>query len=154
MVRLSGSISTYLQAAWTLDAPVAVANIRWNEDWFNTKYLMAPQITVSDMDNPHFEGFNTAGSLDINYRPLYNINVWVPVKRGNIGTQESQNAQDMRLEVARICREFQALSPAGGSLSPFNVIRPDGAGRPLHELDSTPRLLRYEITLITTRWNE
>lgn len=152
MARLSGSLLTYLQSAWALGT-VALANIRWSEDWFNPKYLMGPQITITDVYAGRLQSYSTAGSYDFHYNPSYAVNVWVPVKTGNVGTQEAQNAQDMRLEVARVFREGVGLG-YGGSLAPFGVVKPEDAGRPLHELDSTPRLLRYEITLRTTRWNE
>jgi len=55
----------------------------------------------------------------------------------------------MRREVAWCFRDGISNN-YGGSLNPFGVVLPLDMGRPLHELTTQPRILRYEITLVST----
>jgi len=93
------------------------------------------------------------GTLAIRHRDQYVVNAWSRIIAGGVGTQELQNVNDMRLEIANVFRRGQADS-YGGSLSPFGVVLPLDAGVPRHEFDKTPRLLRYELTLVATRDEE
>jgi len=147
-----GSLSLYLQARWGLGAPVAAANITWSEDWWNPDFPDRPQISISDVASPRLEAYNTGGSVTYKYRPVYYVNCWQQVARGGPGTQEMANVQAMRQEVARVFRTGKVLG-WGGSL-PFGVALPLDAGTPLHDRTVTPRVLRYQLTLVTTLDNE
>lgn len=74
--------------------------------------------------------------------PRYVVNCWVPIPRGNVGTAESQLAEDMRYETCRIILSQRS------NIADFQPIVPVDMGVPRHELNGEPRVLRYEITLI------
>lgn len=82
---------------------------------------------------------------------MFLINIWQKIPRGAPGTQEAQNCEDMRREVARILREGLTLGDWGGSISPLRIALPLDDGTPRHEMDREPRILRYELTVVATR---
>lgn len=151
MTGMTQALLKYLRFAWTMPAPIGTANIVWSEDWWQSRYPDKPQISITDVTNPVLERYTTHGSMDFKYNPIYSVNVWQQIPRGANGTQEFVNIENMRNEVARIFREgFLGTAPTGyggGSVGPLLHCLPLDAGKPRHELDKEPRLLRYEITL-------
>ncbi len=143
-MTLAGSIAASLYANWNLTGSAARANIAFGtlKDWFDPTFAHMPQITVSDLTEPKGQFFNNGGTLIMHSYPRYVVNVWVPIPRGNVGNVESQLAQDMRYEAARI------IMAQRSSIGNFQPIVPEDAGVPRHELNGEPRILRYEITLI------
>jgi hypothetical protein len=69
------------------------------------------------------------------------VNLWLQIPQGANGTAETQQIDDMRYEVVRIIKD-QTQGITGLALTPLNE------GIPHHEWDSTPRFLRFEVTLI------
>ena len=157
MTRLAGSLLSFIRCTW--GATLGTASIKWSEGWWNSRYPTMPQITVTDLTSVESGRFNTGGSFTFKYKPMFLVNVWQQIPVGASGTLESQNTENMRFEVAKLFRTYlsgTALTGANyaGSLGPFSVALPVDYGRPLHELDKEPRMLRYEITLWTQRDNE
>jgi len=155
MTTLVGTLNLFLQKEWT--ATPTVANIKFSEDWWNSRYPDMPQISISEIASPKLESYSSGGTLSYKYKPMYTVNVWQQIPRGADGTVEMANVEAMRLEVARVFRanfSGTATTAYGGSLSPFGPVLPLDYGRRLHELEKEPRMLRYEITLWATRDNE
>jgi len=151
-MTVCGLLSTYIQGEWGLASPVGLTDIFWSTEWFNTKKITYPQITVTDFVSPIFERYKpAAGSLDMRHRDLFLINIWQRIRRGSSGTQEKENVEDMRREVGRILREGLTKNNWGGSLSPLRLALPLDDGIPRHQTDVEPRILRYELTLVATR---
>lgn len=147
-----GTLLNYLQAAWGLSSPLGTADLIFNEGWFNPHYPYTPQVTVTPFGAPAAEKKGTGGSVTIFYRPEWAVNVWVQIPVGSSGTAETSYAESMRKEVARV---FRAGAPTwGGSISPLLLAIPKSDGIPHHEIDKTPRCLRWEIRLVGVKQNE
>lgn len=159
MTRLAGSLLSFIQCTWEAAVIPGTAAIIWSEGWWDSKHPLNPQISVTDLTSVEIGRYNTGGSLAFKYKPMFLVNVWQQIPVGASGTWESQNVENMRFEVAKLFRTYfsgTAVTGANyaGSLGPFCVVLPVDYGRPLHELDKEPRMLRYEITLFSTRDNE
>ncbi len=139
-----GSISAILASTWALTGASAKNNIHFEteKDWFNPAHISKPQITVSTLVEPKGHIFKSNGTLIMHSYPRYSLNIWVPIPRGNLGTAETQLADDMRYEAARIILANRT------SIGDFIMITPEDAGIAHHEMDKEPRMLRYELTLI------
>jgi len=156
LTNLTGSLLNFIQYAWSLATP-GTASIWWATDWWDSRYPAMPQISVSNLASPKVGAYKTAGSFTFKYRPVFAVNVWQQIPRGSTGTAELTNVDDMRHEVARVFRDNcdgTALVNYAGSLGPFSVVLPQDYGVARHELDATPRMLRYEITLMSQRDKE
>jgi hypothetical protein len=138
----ANSVLSVLQANWGLTGSLAGTKIYFSpSQWFDAAHATQPQVTVSDRSDVVSRYFG--GSIRYSYA-RFNVNVWVQVPRGNLaGTVESQQAEDMRNEVAKIIMDKRT------AISPFVNIVPEDEGVPLHEVEgAVPRLLRYQISLI------
>jgi hypothetical protein len=145
-----GSLITYMKGEWTETTPTQ-AEIKWNEDWFNTKELMYPQVIVSNAYSMELESWNTGGSLDMRHEPRYLVNIGHFIKTGSPGTLELTRVENIRREIRRIFLAGWSYSPHyGGSLNPLRVVLPRGSDRSLHDKIIQPALLRYELTLVCT----
>ena len=153
MAEVIHGILSYLQAAWALPAPLGSADIHWSADWYNPRYDGMPQVSVTDLTSRRRQAFRTGGSIDYFYEPQYVVNAWMQIPVGAVGTAESIRIGSVRWHVVKRFREDEAVN-WGGSLAPLHIVLPRDAGVPRHELDQTPRMLRYEITLVTTQWDE
>jgi len=156
MSQLAGSLLNFIQYTWAATTPGTV-DIYWASDWWDSRHPAMPQVSVSNLASPRIQSFKTGGSVAFKYKPIFLVNVWQQVPRGSSGTQELANVEAMRLEVARLFRTYcngTLTSNYAGSLNPFSVVLPTDYGVPRHELTETPRMLRYEITLYSTRDNE
>ena len=151
MTTSCGSLLAFIKNEWALAAPVAKTDISWGTYWFNARKMEYPQITISDLAAPVFERYRS-GSVDLDFRtrPTYRLNVWNRVPVGAPGTQQNQNVDDMRREVARILKHG-IDTDFGGSLGDLHFAIPRDFGTPLHELEIEPKFLRYEMTLVGTR---
>jgi hypothetical protein len=138
-VTLAGSIKAALSSEWALTGDLAKTEIRFADSgWFDREYASDPQVVVSELAEPIGRFFGTI----MHSYPRYLVNCWLPIPQGNNGTAEAQQIEDMRYEVTRIVWAKRA------DISPLTMIVPQDHGIPRHELDGTPRILRYEITLI------
>lgn len=142
-MTLAGSLVAYLESNWSLTGDLAAANLEFHEGWYNKDQLAKPQVTVNDMANPKGQFY---GTYLVDFYPRYTVNVWYTIPRGAAGTLEYGYAESLRHEVVRIVNSNRSGLP-----HLFNIIVPIDEGTPLHEVDSTPRVLRYEITIFAVR---
>lgn len=145
-LTLEGSIRAALVSGWSLtgEAEVTKKVVFPTKNWHDSDYLSQPQITVTHLAEGSGKFFTgTAdGRLLMHTNPLYLVNVWVPIPRGANGDAETVLIEQLRVEVNRV------ILAAKSSVADFRPLVPKDSGRPLHELDREPRILRYEITLI------
>lgn len=151
-VTIAESITALLSgAAWTLAAPLAAANIHFDTGWVDRQKIgfsdPSPQIITSGpMSSPNrFFGQRTAASaakLHLLSYGRYVINIWVRIMAGTDGDAPEDNMELLRNEVVRIINENCITTPTS-----VTYLVPLDQGRALHELDRTPRLLRFEITV-------
>ena len=137
-----------LQTQWSLVDPLDAGNIHFHADWYDGKQIK-PQITITGPISSPVRYFGppaeTAGLHLLSWMK-YLVNVWVRIPAGEDSTRHSEYAEQMRKEVVRILnkrRESYGL--------PIGLVIPIDQGRAFHELDSTPRILRYEITVQANR---
>ena len=145
-----GTVINFLKQIWNLSSPLGTDDIYWSEEWYNPKKIEYPQITVTPITEPEHERFKSALlTYTQKYHNLVAVNCWVKIPAGGDGTRELTQIGSLRSEV---CRSFieGIETNYGGSLSPFGVVMAKDKGVARHELKSTPRLLRYEVTLVAT----
>ena len=143
-MTLAGTIRNYLYANWSLTLP-ARDLVEFHEGWFNSKAGLDAQVTVSDFASPQGHMFAGDGILRVKLYPRFVVNCWYRVARGDLGTLQMELIESMRREVARI------ITAGWDDVFPSDICIPLDEGRPLHELDATPRILRYEVTLLASR---
>jgi len=102
---------------------------------------MASPIRFFSPDVNPVTGASDAGHHLLSYG-IYVVNIWVRIPAG----EETQTAWDvaelLRNEVVRILNENCITVPSG-----VTFVIPLDYGRALHELNVTPRVLRFEITV-------
>lgn len=135
-----------LKSNWSLLGAGSVSAIYWSpKDWFDTAFVMMPQVSVSPIaEVPHFFYAQPSGTLTVDSHPMFAVNVWVPRPVGSPGTAEAELAEAMRYEVCRIAVAQRI------SMSPFGAVVPKDMGVARHEDNVEPRILRYEITLLSS----
>jgi len=154
-------IRNALVANWTLAAGLTdVDHINFDVGWVDLKQLRATNITAQVIVSGPIAGpiryfgpdVSALGAVSPGLRFLtyhrYVINVWVPIPYGDLTLVWDGYAEEIRFEIIRILNELRsgfALIPPGCPTIMFEI--PLDAGRALHELDATPRILRYEITI-------
>jgi len=153
-------IRNALVANWALAAgPTDVDHINFDTGWVDRRQLRATNITAQVIVSGPIAGpiryFGpdvVAGVVAPGLRFLtyhrYVVNVWVPIPAGDERLVWDDYAEEIRFEVVRILNELRsgfAAIPPGCPTIMFEI--PLDAGRALHELDATPRILRYEITI-------
>jgi len=113
-------------------------------DWYDPKQPGKPQITVTGpISSPNrFFGPASAAAAGLHLLSYqrFLVNIWVVVPAGEDSDDQSDYAELMRIEAVKILNEQRA-----GYTLPIGLVIPLDEGRALHELDRTPRLLRYEI---------
>ena len=139
------TILAELVAHWSLAAPLAAANSHFHVDWYDPKWPDQPQITVTGpISSPNrFFGPASAAAAGLHLFSFqrFVVNIWVRVPAGEDSDDQSDYAELMRIEAVKILNEQRA-----GYTLPIGLVIPLDEGRALHELDRTPRILRYEIT--------
>jgi len=151
VTTIAEGISALLAANWGLAAPLATADIHFDVGWVDRQWIgqsnASPQVIVSGpMTSPiRYFGMETAVSAAkqhlLSYG-IYVINIWLRIMAGTDGDVEEDYAEQMRNEVVRIINEGCITTPTR-----VTYLIPRDMGRALHELDRTPRLLRFEITV-------
>ena len=149
----AGSLLAYMQNEWAITVPTS-AQIRWNEDWFDTKDMLYPQVIVRDgMTSELHSHRDSGGTLKMRLRRQFTVNVGHFIKSGAPGTLELTRVENIRREVRRIFTHGIKIDPAdhyGGSLLPIRIALPRPYDLPLHESDVHPKLVRYQMTLDCT----
>jgi len=144
----AGTILNYLQANWAAVSPAA-SEIVFQEAWYDAKSGMGPlaQITVTDFVRPVGQMFTCRGTLHSRTYPRFLVNCWYREPRGYRGTLNMGSIDAMRDEVLRVIQAgWRSVFSGAG-----RICIPLDEGRPLHEVLVTPRIMRYEITLLATR---
>jgi len=144
-MTLAGSILTTLRDNWSLTGLAARDNIHFSEkEWYDADVQMKPQVTVTPYSDIPYQGILDSGHSYARFA----VNVWVPLATGNVGSDEVQQAEDMRYEVPRIIRLKKR------DIAEFKPILPQDNGIPRHNIPTgnmpskPPYCLRYEIMLI------
>lgn len=106
-------------------------------DWYDSK-LLTPQVTVGPLASPVGRFF---GTINLTLHHRFRVNCWLHIPAGADGESEKTTIEDMRKEVLRI------VNAKRHSAASFANVVPLDEGTPLHELDQTPRILRYELVL-------
>jgi hypothetical protein len=90
------------------------------------------------------EGYyrNEGGTITLHSYPEYRVCCWIQIPRGADGDVQDGQIEDMRLEITRI------ITANKDNVSPFELLVPRDRGKPVHETNVTPKLLRYEITVM------
>ena len=145
----AGTILNYLQANWGAAVSPAASEIVFHEGWYDAKMGMGPlaQITVTDFVRPVGQMFTSGCTLYSRTYPRFLLNCWYREPRGYRGTLNMGSIDAMREEALRVIQAgWRAIFAGAG-----RICIPRDEGRPLHETIVTPRIMRYEITLMATR---
>jgi len=143
---IAEQIRDMLQENWGLPGDLAAANIEFSVGWFNSRMPNKPQVTVRHLAGAPMKYFGATEDnihLTIMGHERYIVNCWLEIRRGKSGDEEEDNIELMRREVVDIINTQRTCF-----VRPLGLVIPLDMGRPLHEWDRTPRLLRYEITLM------
>ena len=139
---------------WLLAAPISRSQIHFDTEWVDRKWLRATntnaQVIVSGPISSTTRFFGPEVTLGVvspglhllNYH-WYTINVWVPIPAGDETDIYEDYAEQIRFEIIRIINEQRNSF----TCAKITFAIPLDAGVALHELDRTPRILRYEITI-------
>jgi len=136
-LTLAGSLSILLQDNWALTENLRKTKIEFGSGWYN-KDNVKPQVIVSDLSSPVGQFFGTS-TVTLHHR--FVVNCWLIVPGGATGADEKTSIEDMRREVLRI------INANRHGVNSLDIIVPSDEGTPHHELDATPRILRYEVTV-------
>lgn len=136
-MTLAGSVSALLQSNWNLTGDLATANVSFTTEWYNSGSL-TPQVTVTPLTSLVGKFFGTV-NLTLHHR--FRVNCWLQIPRGIDGIIEQTSIESMRGEVLRIVNAHRH------DIASFANLVPLDEGTPLHELNQTPRILRYELVV-------
>ena len=156
-VTIPEEVSAMLVAQWGLAAPISTAEIHFDVGWVDRKWLRATntnaQVIVSGpvaspirYFGPHWIGGVGVGALSPGLRllayHLYVVNIWVPIPAGDERHIWEDYAEQIRFEIVRILNEQRS----GFVCTKIMFLIPRDMGVARHELDVTPRIMRYEIS--------
>jgi hypothetical protein len=136
-LTLAGSLSALLSSEWSLAGTLAAASVAFSTDWYNSG-LLTPQVIVTPLASP-VGGFFGTVNLTLHHR--FRVNCWLQIPAGADGEAEKVTIESMREEVLRI------VNAKRHSIASFANMVPLDEGTPLHEMDGTPRILRYEMVV-------
>ena len=145
----AGTIINYLIANWGGGVIPPLAKIHFDEGWYDGKagQGLDAQIVVSDAIRPVGQRFTGGGTLYSRNYPRFSVNCWYREPRGMLGTLNMGSINAMRDEVLRIVQSGWSSIFSGFS----RICIPLDEGVPLHAVNVTPRIMRYEITLMATK---
>jgi hypothetical protein len=146
-MTVAGTIVTVLQTNWALAAPLAAANIHFDDGWYDSRAaVLDKQVIVSHIVSPPTVFFGPNYSVD-NYLNLLNfdryaVDCWVRVKRGETGVTERDQCEDIKNEVVRILNLQR-----GSYAAPLGLVFPLDYGTQLNEVDSNgvPYIMRWRV---------
>ena len=153
---IAESVLAVLTTNWTLAAPLAAANIHFDTGWIDREWIghsdAALQIIVTYIGAGPIDYFGriTTASRGSHLLALldYVVNVWVRIPAG-VGGGDDQlyldYAEQLRWEVIDLLNHYGCSVATPTKVGP---ILPRGFGMALHELDRTPRILRFEIPVL------
>jgi len=148
-LTLAGTIVNYLIANWGVGMIPPLNMIHFDEGWYDGTAGQGrdAQIVVSDSIRPIGQMFTGGGTVYTRTYPRFAVNCWYREPRGYKGTLNLGSINAMRDEVVRIVQAGWRSIFSGFNRICINLDE----GVPLHEVDVTPRIMRYEITLMATR---
>ena len=132
-MTLAGSVLAVLSSGWALTGN-PLENAKFVEGWYDSKKAGYPQVTVSNLSAPAREFYGTA---TVRVHHQWAVNVWLQIPVGAAGANQLTQIEQMNREVFRIININRSIASLDLTIS-------DGLGEPHHELDTQPRLLRYE----------
>ena len=153
---IAEAVLAVLTTNWTLAAPLAVLNIHFDTGWLDREWTGATdaalQIIVTYIGEGPINYFGRVTTASLGHHLLgyldYVVNVWVRIPAG-VGEGNDQlyldYAERLRWEVVDLLNHYgcSVADPTSvGSIFPL------GFGRAIHELDITPRILRFEIPVL------
>lgn len=137
-MTLAGSLSALLETEWSLTQDLHKSKLYFGTGWFSRSEIAKPQVVVTELSNPVGQFFGTATAT---IHKHFVVNCWLRIPAGAPGSTEETNIESMKREVWRI------VNANRHGLSDLDIIVPLDEGVPRHELDATPRILRYEVTM-------
>ena len=148
-------VAAMLAAQWGLAAPIDAAHLHFDVGWVDRKQLRATninaQIIVSGPIASPIRYFGprlvagpdtmSPGLILMSFH-RYSVNIWVPIPAGDETDVWRDYAEQIRYEVVRILNEQRS----GYTCAKIQFSIPLDEGIARHEIDITPRILRFEIT--------
>ena len=146
-MTVAGTIAAVLQANWALVAPLAAANIHFDDGWYDSRAsIIDRQVVVSHIISPTTRFFGPNHAVD-NYLNLLNfdryaVDCWVRVRRGEDGVTERQQCEDMKNEVVRVLNLQR-----NNYVAPIGMVFPLDYGTQLNEVDASgvPYMMRWRV---------
>jgi len=156
VVTIAEAIVTVLTANWTLAAPLAAADIHFDTGWIDREWTGATdpaiQIIVTYMGVGPISYYGRVATANRGHHLLgyldYVVNVWVRIPAGVGGADDQlylDYAEQLRWEVVDLLNHYGCSIATPVKVGP---VLPLGFGLALHELDRTPRILRFEIPVL------
>lgn len=139
-------IRDMIKANWALLGKLAVAKMEFSVGWYNSRTPNKPQVTVRHSYAGPMKYFGaTEENIHLNMlnHSRYVVNCWHEIRSGKSGDEEEDLIEAMRREVVQILNSKRTCF-----VPPIGLVIPLDFGRALHEWDRTPRILRYEITIM------
>jgi len=139
-------IRDMLEENWALTGDLRAHKVEFSVGWYNAKVPDKHQVTVRhSFDGPvkYFGATADNIHLTIMIHARYVVNCWFIIRRGESGDEEEDRIEDMRREVMQILNTKRTCF-----VPPVGLVIPLDGGRALHEWDRTPRILRYEISVM------
>lgn len=139
-------IRDMLEENWALTGELRAHKVEFSVGWFNANVPDKHQITVRHLFAGPMKYFGATADnvhLTMMNHSRYVVNCWVIVRRGESGDEGEDVIEAMRREVVQILNLKRTCF-----VPPVGLVIPLDFGRALHEWDRTPRILRYEISVM------
>lgn len=144
-------IRDMLEENWALTGELRAHKMEFSVGWYNAKVPDKHQVTVRHSFAGPMKYFGATADnvhLTMMNHSRYVVNCWVIVRRGESGDEGEDVIEAMRLEVVQILNLKRTCF-----VPPVGLVIPLDLGRALHEWDKTPRILRYEISVMANRFS-
>ena len=145
-LSVAEQIRDILEENWALVGELRAHKVEFSVGWFNSKVPDKHQVTVRHAFAGPMKYFGATPDnihLTMMNHSRYVVNCWLIVRRGESGDEGEDHIEAMRREVVHILNTNRTCF-----VPPVGLVIPLDFGRALHEWDRTPRILRYEITLM------
>lgn len=129
-----------LYNGWDLTGDLARANIRFSTGWYDSSFegYQISVTPVSEGDVPFELGYGT-----VRVFAIYDINIWVPILKD---TNKGRGvAKDHKWKMVEKVKSILKANLTG--LTGLRYVVLDQSGRSLDELNCTPPILRYGLTV-------
>jgi len=139
-------IRDMIRENWALTGELRAHKVEFSVGWFNAKVPDKHQVTVRHAFAGPMKYFGATEDnihLTMLNHSRYVVNCWLIVRRGESGDEGEDLIEAMRREVVQILNANRTCF-----VPPVGLVVPLDFGRALHEWDRTPRILRYEITVL------